>query len=125
MVEVLLRSVGTLLTGEEPASFPSHEDNLGSLWESPFSFPTVKFYLFTFKANVFTVYSVCVLHPFFDPMTPRGGGAGASTGSHFTAEETEAQRTQSEPRSARPHRTCHKSSHPAWSVPRGHRGLRL
>ena len=34
-----------------------------------------------------------MLCPFFDPKTPRGGGVGAITGSHFTAEETEAQRT--------------------------------
>ena len=59
MAELLLRSVCPLLTGEEPASFPGHEDDLGSLWESPFPLPTVKFYLFTFKANVFTVYSLC------------------------------------------------------------------
>ena len=70
MAEVLLRSVGTLLMGEEPPSFPSHEDNLGSLWEPPFLPPTVKFYLFTFKANVFTV---CSAHS-LTPRPPEGVG---------------------------------------------------
>ena len=39
----LLGSVGALLTGKAPASFLSHEHNLGSLWEFPFLPPTVKF----------------------------------------------------------------------------------
>ena len=48
----------------------SHEDNLGSLWEPLFLLPTVEFYLFTFKADVFIV---CSAHS-LTPRPPEGVG---------------------------------------------------
>ena len=90
----------------------SHEDNLGSLWEPLFRLPTVEFHLFTFKADVFIV---CSAHS-LTPRPPEGVGLVPLLVPILQLRKLRL-REQSEPRSARPRRTCHRSSHPGRERP--------